>query len=118
MRLVALWRDQPLRRVLSSPFLRCIQTVQPLAESLALPVEETTDLAEGHADGALDLVHSLVADDAALCTHGDVIPALLRALDREGVAVAAEWQWRKGSTWVLHTEDGALTRATYVPRPV
>lgn len=118
MRLAALWREQPLGRVLSSPFARCVQTVQPLAKTLGLPVDPTADLAEGHADDALQLVHSLVAEDAALCTHGDIIPSVLQALDREGMAVAAQWQWRKGSTWVLHAQDGSFTRATYVPCPV
>ena len=118
MRLVALWRDQPLKRVLSSPFVRCVQTVEPLASALELEVEETQALAEGHGTEALALVHELAGEDAALCTHGDVVPEVLQALESEGVHILAEWKWRKASTWVLHNEDGALARATYVPRPL
>ena len=118
MQLVALWRDQPLKRVLSSPFVRCVETVQPLADALGLQVEQTPDLAEGAAADALGLVRGLAREDAALCTHGDVIPAVLRGLDRAGVTIAAAWAWAKGSTWVLDTADGQITRATYVPRPV
>ena len=118
MRLVALWRDQPLKRVLSSPFVRCVQTVEPLASALGLEVEETEALAEGHATDALALVHELAGDDVALCTHGDVVPEVLQALESEGVHILSEWKWRKASTWVLHHEDGGLTRATYVPRPL
>ena len=118
MRLVALWRDQPLTRVLSSPFVRCTQTVEPLASALGLQVEGTQALAEGHAAEALELVHSLVGEDAALCTHGDVVPEVLQHLEAEGVHILAEWKWRKASTWVLHTDDGAFARATYVPRPL
>ena len=118
MRLVALWRDQPLTRVLSSPFVRCVQTVEPLAAALDLDVEETEALAEGHADEALTLIEKLADQDAALCTHGDVIPEVLQSLEARGVQILAQWQWRKGSTWVLHSEDGSLTRATYVPRPL
>ncbi len=118
MRLVALWRDQPLKRVLSAPALRCRQTVEPLAQALGLDVEETHALAEGSVNAALDLIHSLVGEDAALCTHGDIIPEVLQHLEAEGVHILSEWKWRKGSTWVLHTEDGAFARATYVPRPL
>lgn len=118
MRLVALWRDQPLKRVLSSPFVRCRQTVEPLASALGLEVEDAIELAEGNAAQALELIHGLRGEDAALCTHGDVVPDVLQHLEAEGVHILAEWKWRKASTWVLHTEDGEFTRATYVPRPI
>lgn len=118
MRLVALWRNQPLKRVLSSPFVRCVETVQPLADALGLPVEQMPDLGEGSADSALELVHTLVGDDAALCTHGDIIPAVLQALDRDGVVIQDGWKWSKAATWVLHGERGTFTRASYVPRPL
>lgn len=118
LRLMALWRDQPLGRVLSSPVARCVQTVQPLADALGMNVEEHDALAEGRAADALALIHDLAGEDAALCTHGDVIPQVLQALEAQGVQILAEWKWRKGSTWVLHSEDGAFVRATYVPRPL
>ncbi len=117
MRLVGLWRDQPLKRILSSPFVRCVATVEPLAAALGLDVDERAELAEGSAGAALDMVHELVGEDAALCTHGDVIPRVLQGLERDGVIVADAWRWAKGSTWVLHADEGAFTRATYVPRP-
>ena len=40
-------------RVLSSPYLRCTQTVEPLAAALRLPVEPSDDLAEGAGSVAL-----------------------------------------------------------------
>ena len=118
MRLVALWRNEPLERVLSSPFVRCSQTVEPLASALGLAVEEEEALSEGRPDEALELVHSLVGTNAAVCTHGDIVPVVLQHLESEGVHILAEWKWRKASTWVLHTDDGAFSRATYVPRPL
>jgi phosphohistidine phosphatase SixA len=117
-RLVPLWHKEPLKRILSSPHTRCIQTMEPLAAALGLDVEPVEELAEGHARDALRLVHEIVGEDAALCTHGDVVPELLQALESEGVHILAEWKWRKASTWVLHTENGAITHATYVPRPI
>jgi phosphohistidine phosphatase SixA len=117
-RLVALWRNQPLKRILSSPHTRCIQTMEPLAAALGLEVEPVEELAEGNSREALRLVHEIVGEEAALCTHGDVVPELLQALESEGVHILAEWKWRKASTWVLHTENSAITHATYVPRPI
>lgn len=118
MRLVGLWRDQPLHRVLSSPFVRCVQTVQPLAEAVGLAVEESVELAEGYAADAWALVQQLAAVDAALCTHGDIIPALLDNVDRGGATITDQRQWAKGSTWVLHAAGDSFTRAAYVPRPL
>lgn len=117
-RLVVLWHKEPLKRILSSPHTRCVQTMEPLAAALDLKVEATEDLAEGNAKDALRLVHDIVGEDAALCTHGDVVPELLQALESEGVHILGEWKWRKCSTWVLHTENGSITHATYVPRPI
>lgn len=95
-----------------------MQTVQPLAAALGLQVEPTDALAEGHAHEATDLIHQLAGEHAALCTHGDVIPVVLQSLEAQGVKILAEWQWRKASTWVLHSEDHSFSRATYVPRPL
>ena len=36
-----------VERVLTSPYVRCRQTVDPLAETLGLAVEERVELAEG-----------------------------------------------------------------------
>jgi 8-oxo-(d)GTP phosphatase len=91
-------------RVVSSPYVRCRQTVAPLAEALGLAIENRPELAEG-ASGAevFDLVHSLRGELPALCTHGDVVEALLGE------------ESEKGSTWVLRVEDDALARVEYLP---
>jgi 8-oxo-dGTP diphosphatase len=65
----------PPSRLVSSPFLRCTQTLEPLAVTLDLPIETTDLLAEG-ADGgaALDLMTMLARTDSiACCTRGDVL---------------------------------------------
>src|SRR5215471_467648 len=64
------WAPQ---RVLSSPSLRCTQTVAPLAAALGLRTEVSGDLNEGCGRRALALVRALADDKAAVCTHGDVI---------------------------------------------
>jgi 8-oxo-dGTP diphosphatase len=104
--------------LVSSPYLRCVQTLAPLAWLLAAEVTTDERLAEGNdARDVLGLLAEL-ADGSVLCSHGDVIPETLDALVRRGCLVAGEPQWGKGSVWVLHREgSGAITRAAAWPPP-
>jgi len=85
-------------RVLSSPYLRCSQTVAPLAAARGLAVEPSDDLAEGETRAGVALVNSLLdaAGFTALCTHGDVVEEVLDALD-----VRRDAETDKSTTWVL-----------------
>ena len=102
-----------VERILSSPYLRCTQTVAPLASALELPVEPTDDLAEGAGAAARRLVASLTAAaDTVLCTHGDVLDDLLAGADLPWDA-----PMKKGCTWVLEVADGRVSTARYLPPP-
>ena len=74
--LVAAFRGRPIDRILSSPAVRCVQTVEPLARDRGLPVEMVPWLFEG-TDGStlLETIRSLPGP-AVLCTHGDAIPKI------------------------------------------
>ena len=63
-----------VRRVVSSPYVRCVETVEPLASALGLGVEQDDRLAEGAGAAATEL---LAEDGVVACTHGDVIHALV-----------------------------------------
>ena len=105
-------------RILSSPYIRCVQTVEPLAEKLGLRIEETEALAEGHTPSALQLIRSLSDQRVVACSHGDVIPEVLWALgDRDGLELPADMRWPKGSTWRIEGAGGHFTRAEYLPLP-
>ena len=110
--LPALLAGYGVDRVLSSGFTRCVETVQPLAATLAVPVEELPQLAEGAGAAAAELLASLDGVVVA-CTHGDVVPDLLRVLAPGTVAADGEVDCAKGSTWVL--ADGAAP--VYLPPP-
>lgn len=110
----------PIERVLASPAVRCIQTVEPLARARELPVESRQEIGEGHALLATRLVRALAEAEqpTVLCTHGDVIPAILMWLAEEvGLPLPAEVRWAKGSTWALKVTAGQITTATYLPPP-
>ena len=112
--LVDMLTRYPIRRIFSSPYVRCVQTVEPLAAARGLTVEPTEDLAEGAGHGPLRRMLGEVAD-AALCTHGDVIHDFLEWLDHRGVAV--DGGMAKGSTWVLDVIHAEVIAARYLPPP-
>jgi phosphohistidine phosphatase SixA len=108
--------DAGVGRVVSSPFVRCVQTVEPLAATVDVEVEIHDELAEGgDPQRALDLLLSLEADNGVACSHGDLIPVLLRALVGEGMEVEGPLFDKKGSLWVIELEDGRPVRGRYVP---
>ena len=105
-------------KVLSSPYLRCTQTLAPLATAVGVDVEESDALAEGMARDAVELVRALAGSTAALCSHGDVIPRVLQTLVIEDeVDLGPDPRWQKGSSWVLDGDGGRFTSARYLKPP-
>jgi phosphohistidine phosphatase SixA len=104
-------------RVLTSPHVRCVQTVQPLAERLGISIELSDALIEGAAtEESVALIEKLAGENAVLCTHGDVVGNLLFYAERHGVPIG-EPRMKKASTWVIDTEAGAIISARYTPPP-
>lgn len=115
-----------IHKLLSSPYLRCVQTVEPLAGKVGLSVEEEPALAEGHEHEAIGLARRLLSSGkgpgpraagrmVVLCTHGDIVPALLDQAAADGVELGGDARWAKGSAWVLEGAAGVFTSAHYRP---
>ena len=116
--LVAHLDGRPVHRVVSSPFVRCRQTVEPLAAHCHLPVEISDALGEGAAVlDAIRLVEKVSDRPTVLCTHGDVIEGVLDHLHKQGVPLKGGRRFAKGSTWVLHVEAGDIRSGRYEPPP-
>lgn len=117
--LLRLFEGADVHRIASSPAVRCRDTVAPLAETLGLDVHNASELAEGHsARKAAELVAEMAAKkgDSVLCTHGDLVPEILRRLVRDGVRLESDMVYAKGSTWELVTDDdGKLVTGCYHP---
>jgi 8-oxo-dGTP diphosphatase len=111
--------EEPLTRLVSSPFARCVQTLEPLAVALELPIETTDLLAEGAAgDRAAELLRSLAdAGSIAACTHGDVLPEVMDLVAAAGVALDGPRAGPVASTWVLTVEGGRFAGARFVDQP-
>jgi broad specificity phosphatase PhoE len=106
-----------ITRIVSSPFVRCRETVEPLARRTGVPLELSEALSEGAplAD-SLRLVEKLAGENAALCTHGDVLGNLLMHYAHLGVELEDD-RLEKASVWVLEFVDGEVRAARYVAPP-
>jgi phosphohistidine phosphatase SixA len=78
-------------RIVSSPYLRCIQSVEPLAEARGLEIELDDELGADRLDDVPRVLERLQGEKAVVCTHGD-LPWL------------GDRKFKKGSTWVLSEE--------------
>ena len=111
----------PVERILSSWYVRCLETVVHVACDRRLPVEVDPALAEGSTPGdILALVRRSAGTVAVLCTHGDVIENLFTCLRREdGLDLGDDSPMAKGSTWVLEADGraGRVVGARYLPKP-
>ena len=126
--LVRLLADAEIKRLLSSPYVRCVQTLQPLAAARGMPIETTPVLAEGA--GGRGAVELLSTDEALVaCSHGDVIEEALDLLAEAGVplegrprgapqgAGSSFTETPKGATWALEVRDGAIVKGVFLLPP-
>ncbi len=108
-------------RIVSSPYVRCMETVVPLAGAHLLAIEPHEALAEAAPlDETLKLLAACADDGAVWCSHGDVIPDLLGHLAATtGLDLGPDPRCAKGSTWTLDIDtNGDVTTATYRPPPL
>ncbi len=102
-------------RILSSPAVRCTETVVPLAQRTGVEVETDVRLLEGAGTAEVaSLLRDVGGQTAVLCSHGDVIPHILRQLVDQGMRPEHSLQWEKGSTWVVERNGNGWGTGTYV----
>lgn len=103
----------------SSPYMRCVQTLEPLALWLDRTIEIDTRLSEEEPFEPMLELLTEVPDGAVMCSHGDMIPATIGALERRGTEIRTPPDWRKASVWVLRrNKHGKIVHATVWPPPV
>jgi phosphohistidine phosphatase SixA len=108
-------------RIVSSPFLRCLESVAPLGHAVGVDVESSSLLVPDAGSAATSFVLDM-ADDGpgavVVCTHGEVIHDLQSSLGGTGLpAFGPESPREKASVWVLDHRDGQFVSATYLPPP-
>ncbi len=101
----------------SSSYVRCMQTLEPLGRLIGAEVRPEPRLFEDEPfEPVLDLL-SEVENGAVLCSHGDIIPATIRALHRRGMHLDTPADWGKASTWVLRRKGSKITKGKVWPAP-
>ena len=114
-RLVPLLAAYGATRVVSSPALRCVDTVRPYADSTGWTLEELDGLTEESAsvssvlEAIDDLVHG--SDGAVLCTHRQVLPTIWDAVGVPDVRLDP------AGLVVVHHRKGRVVAAELHPRP-
>ncbi|HLM63073.1 MAG TPA: phosphoglycerate mutase family protein [Acidimicrobiales bacterium] len=110
-----------IHRILTSPTVRCRDTVAPLARALALPVEDGRELAVGGSDsGLFPVIRRPDVADAVLCTHGELMAPLLAAIRRVHARIHAvrdddAWLLEKGTAWDLTVvPTGSVTALRHI----
>ena len=108
--------EHRIEAIFTSPYVRCVQTVRPLAEESGLEIVEHPALAEGEGGKATrDLLRSLIGTNAVLCSHGDVIPAVMDWMVNKGMTLKSDFDCKKGSTWEVTVRGGVFHKAHYLP---
>ncbi|MEX5633496.1 SixA phosphatase family protein [Parafrankia sp. FMc2] len=113
-------RDLAVRQVLTSPTLRCEQTVAPLADARGLPLRRSAMLGvNGSTEALLDLLASDETDGSVLCTHGERINDLFRAWQARGWRgwPGADGRTRKGDAWLLRGQPALDATVEYLATP-
>ena len=102
--------------VRSSPATRCVETVEPLAAAHGLTVIVDPVLAEGgDAQACIQALLDPPVEGLVLCSHGDLIPKIIRRLSADGMRTKDPNLSQKGSIWVVELDGSRAVSARYLP---
>ncbi len=111
-------------RVFAAPLTRCVATVRPVADDLAVGITEEELLSEksyaGMEEPAVNRVLEIVAAGGVpvACSQGGVIPDLVsRLADRAELSLKRPVTSKKGSIWALFFDSSRLVAADYLEVP-
>jgi 8-oxo-(d)GTP phosphatase len=102
--LVDLFSRRDFERIVSSPAVRCIDTVVPLANARGITVECSEALAEGADREAALALFRIPGVPLVACVHGDMV----EELTGDGA--------KKGSTIVLEVDEDRVEVLERLPR--
>ena len=92
-----------------------------MGAALGIEVQIDDALEEGPADRAIALARAVRTHNIALCSHGDIIPAILQDVMRvDGLSLGEDPRCQKGSVWMLEagrTDPARFIAAKYLPPP-
>ena len=93
--LIAALASFEVARILSSPYDRCMQTVEPFAAARGLDLEARDELGEErHGQDGVELVRALLGEPVALCVHGGLSDAAVGTRQKKGETLVLDAQGR------------------------
>lgn len=117
--LVGVFQKLDVSSIFSSSYLRCVQTVEPLARARRTEIKHSESLEEGHGlDGLSEFLGDRSLGGTVLSTHGDIVWELVEDLVAREIIRPGDGGYAKASTWVLEVDDhGVAKRARYIAAP-
>ena len=113
--------EHTVRRIVSSPAVRCQQSVQPLADAVGLPIELWDELGPDGLGTTIvtECFANAAYDDAVICTHGELMQPLTHLEDLRRAArrrdLSSQRLLRKGSAWRLRIDtSGRITKLDHI----
>jgi 8-oxo-dGTP diphosphatase len=103
--------------IVSSPYVRCVQTVEPLAARRRGKVALSAALAEGAALGPMLRLLQRLPDGSVACTHGDMLGELAGVFADARYGHVEPISFDKGVVWVLLRNGRGLSLIDQVPAP-
>ncbi|WP_127782678.1 NUDIX hydrolase [Rhodococcus sp. X156] len=122
--LVPILRAFGATEVHAADLVRCVQTVQPLADALGVPVLTEPALSDKAFESDPALAEKRLLEIAELpttpvvCSQGDAIPGLLHWLSARDQVGLPPSRNRKGSTWVLSQQGGRVIEVDHLDTPL
>lgn len=105
----------PLTGVYSSPSVRCVQTMGPLAGVLGLKLEvEPTIIESAPPEDFIANVGQWSGEVIAMGSHRELISGTVSKLAAGGVPMDGPMRCDKGSIWILETSEGKVRSGRYV----
>ncbi len=108
-----------ITRILTSPYVRCVQSVEPLSDRTGIAIEIETALAEYTPGEHVDAFLTGLGPGVVLCSHGDIVSGLIGRIAAEGADLGGDLIWQKGSVWNLETSaSGRIVAGRYEAPPL
>ena len=102
--------------LISSPAVRCMQTLEPLSKATKIKIVTDQRLFE---DGDVAKMFELLVDaqdSTVISSHGDMIPEVIKILQRRGMEIYSKPDWRKATVWVVErTKNGFKSAVVMAP---
>jgi phosphohistidine phosphatase SixA len=117
--------SMPVTRLISSPYLRCVQSLRPLSTRLGSPIQISDALGPDGTVAGLDrLLDDPQIEGAVICTHGEQLKALLKRWEHHATLLVPDSPYgasgqhstEKGAAWIVETDPPGHT--IYYLRPV